>query len=96
MKLLAAIILVIALVFLGTQIYKFSGRSASEQTDFSAMQAKLNQVKLDTLNLQSELDYYANPVNLAKELRARFNYKSPGENMIIIVPPASSSAPSSQ
>ena len=34
-------------------------------------------------------------MNLEKELRARFNYKKPGETMIIIVPEPSSTASTS-
>jgi cell division protein FtsB len=41
-------------------------------------------------SLQEETQYLSNPANLEKELRARFNYKKPGETMVIIVPDATS------
>ncbi|MBU6500264.1 MAG: hypothetical protein KGJ89_00300 [Patescibacteria group bacterium] len=96
MKLFAIIILSAIIIFLSVQIYRFSGLTVSAQNDFSVMKAKLDQAKLDAADFQSELDYYTNPVNLEKELRARFNYKSPGENMIIIVPSTSSATSSGQ
>ena len=37
-------------------------------------------------NLQEENQYPSNPANLEKELRARYNYKKPGETMVIIIP----------
>lgn len=33
--------------------------------------------------------YFADPRNYEKELRARFNYRLPGETMIILVPSSS-------
>lgn len=55
-------------------------------------------IKLDDLNsrfsvlikenadIQSEIEYFSYPENLEKELRQKFNYKKPGEKMIIIIP----------
>jgi hypothetical protein len=37
---------------------------------------------------------FANPLNLEKEFRSRFNYKRPVETMVVIVPEATSSATS--
>lgn len=95
MKLISAIILLVIVAFLGVQIYEFSGRAATAQKDFSDIAAKLARAKKDQADFQAELDYYMNPVNLEKELRARFNYKGPGENLIIIVPGSQSSTASS-
>lgn len=35
----------------------------------------------------ADLEYFSNPDNLEKELRSRFNFKKPGEKLIIVVPP---------
>lgn len=55
-------------------------------------------IKMDDLNnrfgvlskensdIQSEIEYFSHPENLEKELKQRFNYKKPGEKMIIITP----------
>ena len=92
MKLFFAIILAAILVFLGTQVYKFSVRESEAQKEFSDLRAQLAAAKADQSKLQAELDYYLNPANLEKELRARFNYKQVGENLIILVPGSSSPA----
>lgn len=50
----------------------------------------LLKAQADNRAIQSDYQFYLNPVNLEKELRARFNYSLPGEKTIIIVPQASS------
>jgi hypothetical protein len=56
------------------------------------IETRLTKAQYDEANLQSEVQYLANPLNLEKELRARFNYKKPGETMIVIVPAETSTA----
>ena len=51
------------------------------------MDIKTDFFKKENFELQADLEYYARPENLEKELRSRFNYKKPGEKLIIIVPP---------
>jgi len=86
MKLVVAIILSVLFVLLSVQIYKFWGEANTAMKEYSALEEKVNAAKEDNAKFQAELDYYKNPANLEKELRARFNYKVPGEKMIIIVP----------
>ena len=76
---------------MGMQIYSFSGRERQARNDFLELQARLDKAKADNGKFQAELNYYLNPANLEKELRARFNYKSPDEKLIIIVPRSQSS-----
>lgn len=94
MKFVAVIVLTGLLVFLGAQIYSFMGKERKISQDFSNFKAQLDAAKLDEERSRADLDYYLNPANLEKELRARFNYKAIGENLLIIVPRTSSSAPS--
>jgi hypothetical protein len=95
MKLVFAIILSVILLLLGAQIFSFSVRRGEIQKELSDLTTKLNEAKTEQAKFQAELDYYSNPANLEKELRARFNYKSAGENLIIIVPSNATSATSS-
>ncbi len=95
MKLIAAVILSGLLIFLGTQIYAFLGKEKALQKDFSDLKARLDAAKLDEAKLQADLNYYLNPANLEKELRARFNYKAPDEKLLILVPRNNSTTASS-
>ena len=51
-------------------------------------QAIAEQESLETENakLIEDIEYYQDPHNLEKELRARFNYRAPNEDLIIVVP----------
>lgn len=95
MKLAAAIILSALLVLVGAQVYKFWREASVAMKDYFDLQEKVSAAKQDNAKFQAELDFYSNPANLEKELRARFNYKEPGEKMIIIVPGNQTSAASS-
>ena len=95
MKLAAVIILSALFVLVGAQVYKFWGQANVAMRDYFDLQEKVNAAKQDNAKFQTELDYYSNPANLEKELRARFNYKEPGEKMIIIVPSVQTSTTSS-
>ncbi len=91
MKLGFAIILFLFLVVLGWNIYSFIGEQRSLDANLSDVQNRLAAAQANEANLKGEAQYLSNPLNLEKELRARFNYKKPGESMIIIVPAATSS-----
>jgi cell division protein FtsB len=86
MKIAAIIGLSLVLIFLGVNIYSFVKQENALGNNLSDVQARLTKAQADEANLQAEKQYLANPANLEKELRARFNYKNPGEKMIIIVP----------
>lgn len=94
MKIAGMVILAIILVLVGARVYAFFAQERQLNTDLADIQARLTKAKYDEANLQSEAQYLANPLNLEKELRARFNYKKPGETMIVIVPAQSSTATS--
>ncbi|MDO8537120.1 MAG: hypothetical protein Q7R94_02650 [bacterium] len=95
MKLVAVIVLSGLLLVLGTQIYVFLGKDGKVLQDFLDFKTKLETAKVDQVKLQAELDYYLNPTNLEKELRARFNYRAPDEKLLILVPRNVSSVVSS-
>jgi len=95
MKIVLLVILVGVLFVLGTQTYSFLVRRGELNTEFREIKAKLDRANGDNQKFQAELDYYLNPTNLEKELRARFNYKSPGEKLLIIVPRNETSSASS-
>lgn len=86
MKIAAAILLFIILVVVGARVYSFFLEEKQLSRGLADIEARLTKAKIDEANLESQTRYLANPINLEKELRARFNYKKPGETMIVIVP----------
>lgn len=92
----AIALLGILLFFLGTQIYSFVSQTSKAEKEYVELQHKLQQAKEEQAKLAADADYYLNPENLKKELKGRFNYKEPGEKMLILVNRGnSSSVPSS-
>lgn len=93
MKIASAIILSLAFIFVATQIVAAVREEHSLAGTFSDVESRLQQAKTEEQSLSVEMNYLTNPVNLEKELRARFNYAKPGETMVIII--SSSTATSS-
>ena len=94
MKIAAIVGLSLVLIFLGVNVYAFVRQEYSLGASLADVQTRLTKAQADEASLQAEKQYLANPVNLEKELRARFNYTNPGEKMIIIVPIGTSSTTS--
>ncbi len=92
MKPVLTVILGLFMAFLLVQNYLFWRRGREAETKFGELQAELKTTKEDFNNLRAEYEYFLNPENLEKELRARFNYKSGGETLMILVPKTASSS----
>ncbi|MCL5733785.1 MAG: septum formation initiator family protein [Patescibacteria group bacterium] len=86
MKVLVPAILIILFLFLSFQLVSFWFRKNDAAAQLANLQSGLSSSQKDLANLQSDLEYYLNPANLEKEIKGRFNYHSPGEKMIIVVP----------
>jgi len=95
MKIAGAATLFLLLIFLGVRLYGLISQEGQLSANLADIQLRLAKAKADESDLQSEAQYLADPVNLEKELRGRFNYKNPGETVVIIVPPAATSTASS-
>ncbi len=61
-----------------------SHRKLSNQRDLIAPEAE--SINKENASIKEDISYFTDPQNLEKELRGEFNYKKPGEKMIIIVP----------
>jgi cell division protein FtsB len=92
MKIAVSTVLVLALAFVGTQIFFSIKEEHSLAASYASLSVELNAAKTDEESLSSEVNYLADPVNLEKELRARFNYAKPGETMVIIIPSSTASS----
>ncbi len=96
MKIAAIIGLSLVLIFIGVQVYSFVAQEGQLGGQLADVQANLTKAQTEETSLQEESQYLSNPINLEKEIRERFNYKKPGETMVIIVPAASSTASSTE
>jgi len=94
MKIAAVAVLSLLLIVLGVQVFTFVRQEGQLGGQLADVQANLTKAQQQEADLQQETQYLANPVNLMKELRERYNYKKPGETMVIIVPTASTTVTS--
>ncbi|MEK7062218.1 MAG: septum formation initiator family protein [Patescibacteria group bacterium] len=86
MKILIAVILIIILLFLLAQVYFIFKERNQLRREFRSLTEKSENLVVENEKIKSEIEYYSNPENLEKELRAKFNYKKIGEKMMIIAP----------
>lgn len=79
-------ILTALLLFLGSQLWYFYKRGETARTNLDIQEEKLQAVQREYESLSRDADYYGETANIEKELRGKFNYKAPGETMMVIVP----------
>lgn len=90
MKIASIVVLSLFLVVIGVQVFSFVRQEWQLGSQLADVQTNLAKAQAQETSLEEEVQYLSNPANLEKELRARFNYKKPGETMIIIVPSTTS------
>ncbi len=72
--------------YLGWQAYVLQDERFELKGEFDQLQSQQRALEADNARLQAEIEYLSDPHNLEKELRGRFNYRSPNETLIIVVP----------
>ena len=92
MKIGAAIGLGILIILMMVQIGVFYVRERDLEKNYAQVVESAKKADAEYAKLEADYHYYQNPANLEKELRARFNYHSPDEKLIVIVPKVSSTA----
>ena len=80
------IFLVLVLIFLVSQIFVLSGQKETYSDQAEESFAEANVLEVENNSLRSDLEYFKDDENLSKELRAQFNYRSPDEELLILVP----------
>ncbi len=72
------------------QIGSFYKQQKALEVNLAQVMQQVKKADADYKSLQADYEYYQNPANLEKEIRSRFNYHSPDEKLIVIVPKPSS------
>jgi len=81
-------ILVVALV-LSRQLFQLYQQNRSLSAVLANLNARVDNFTKENKELYADIKYFSEPENLLKSLRSQFNYKKPGEKLIIVVPPKS-------
>lgn len=77
----AALIFGIITVALGYQAYSLHVENKKVRAELAEIQESLSAIEIENRKIEADLLYYSLDENLAKELKARFDYKRPGETL---------------
>lgn len=70
--------------FLSLQLVRLYTQNSELDAKASLLGNEIQELDSENQNLESDIDYFAESENLAKELKAKFDYKRPGEKLIKI------------
>ena len=76
----------IAIIFLSYHIYNDNAVRLELAEELANLKQSVQGIEEDNNKLKDDTEYFSDPHNLEKELRARFNYRAPNEKMIIVAP----------
>lgn len=85
-KLLIYLVFIAICGFLGYELYQLNLESVEAQKELDGLNSEKEALLQDSDRLKTEIDFFKDPHNLEKELRARFNVRLPDEKLIIIIP----------
>jgi len=80
------IILIILIVISGVELFFLFRNEKNLKNELVEISQKVQSLSKENQDLKAQIDYYSDPANLEKELKAKFNYRRPDEKMMIIVP----------
>lgn len=76
----------LVVLLLGWGMYRLIDQRSKINSEIADLQSKFEALKKDNEKTEEDVRYYENPENRLKEARAQFNFKAPGENLLIVVP----------
>jgi cell division protein FtsB len=88
-KRVLTLILLVVLLALLWQLYQLYRQNRELEDALSGVNVRVQSFEEENRRFQADLEYFSHSENLEKELRSRYNYKNPGEKLIILVQPDS-------
>jgi cell division protein FtsB len=85
----------LVVILLGWGMYRLVDQRSQINSEIADLQSKFDALKKDNEQTERDVRYYENPENRLKEARAQFNFKAPGENLLIVVPTITTTTPTS-
>ena len=76
----------IGVIMFKLNVFQLFSEQKKLSQDLQELNMQIDELTKENESLKAQLDYFSYPENLEKELRARFNYKAPGEKFIILTP----------
>ncbi len=79
-------IVLVLIAILASGAYQLLRNTKEADGQAAALNDKVSALQKENNQLNDQLKYLADPANLLKEVKSRFNYREAGEKIIIIVP----------
>lgn len=86
MKFFVVLFLTVIVAFIVMQGYRLAIQQVGYLEEAQELKEKTDAISVENAKLVSDVEFYQNAANAAKELQSKVNYKKPGEQMIILVP----------
>ena len=86
MKIIFTILFVLIGAVVSYQLYQLYSQRVVLQKRFNVLDQQTANLSKENQQVKDNLQYYQDPENLAKELKSKFDYKRPGEELYVIVP----------
>ena len=86
MKMITGILFLLLFGVVGLQLVRLSKERAFLAEKARELSDEVAGMREENEKVKSDLAYFSNPKNLAKEIRSLLNYKKAGEEVYIIVP----------
>jgi cell division protein FtsB len=86
MKIIALLASLGLAAFIASQLYRLNVQRSELQEKADKISAKVEALQRENEKLAVDIEYFSRSENLLKELKELFNYRKPGEKLIIIVP----------
>ena len=80
------VIIILVILALGWGFWILRGERKDLEVEEKILKADLSALLEENTEIQDNIDYFEDPENLLKEAKSQFNYRAPGEELIIVVP----------
>ena len=84
MKVIAWLVIIVILGALSIQFYNLYKSNNTLDAKLKETESEVRTLTGEAEQLKADISYFSDPENLAKELKAKFDYKKPGEKLIKI------------
>jgi len=86
MKRVIYIVFIVIFIAIALKVYEGDSERRELKREMAVLSEEIELVEGDNSKISEKIDYFSEPRNLEKELRARFNYRLPFEKLIIVIP----------
>ena len=86
MKRVIYIVFIVIFIAIALKVYEGDFERRELKREMAVLSEEIELVEGDNSKISEKIDYFSEPRNLEKELRARFNYRLPFEKLIIVIP----------